>query len=1363
MDQIRFAALPRGGDAFRDVLDNQDGALSLLPGGGNQVSLNLTAAEVARYVRVGDDLQITLADGRVVVLEGYFDADSFGANRLFLSTNGLITEVQLPESAGGPLQVRYGGTESWGKWSPINELIFVDDRVANLNPVDDGLGLLGPILGAVGLGGLLLSRGGGSAMQRTPPTVDDPDAVIRVGGDDPRLLRITGTADPGSEVSVTIDGIRVPATADANRTWSIEFKDARFPGDGSYVDVQVVVEEPDGTVSTLDGPTYLIDTTPPLISIDDGTVANGDLFNAVAHAGGVTVSGTAEPGSTVAIVLDATSKTAVVGDDGRWSFTFDATELPAGEYTRDITVTATDSFGNRTTLSDAVQIDTVPNPLTIDSVTGDDLLCAIDCGAGFAITGVSLPGTVVSVSFLGITQEVLTGPDGVWSMPIAPDAVPKGDYDETVTATTVDAAGNRTTTTSTVRVDTDTTVTLTNLPLTGDDVINASELAAGVTLTGTGEAGSTIVVTIGALSAAPFSAAPIAVTRTAVVAADGTWAVSLDPAAQPAAAQRFAAASEPGATLQPGTYDAVVNVVATDAAGNTASIAHDFRVDTETTVSINAGLVEGDGAVNAAERADGIVVTGRGEPGASVVLSVEGAQFSAVVDAAGNWSVTMPAEALPEGVYTAALAATATDIAGNVAATSASIAVDTQTAVSVDTRGVEGDGIVNAVERADGVTLTGRAEAGARVQVTLGAITHQTTASADGHWSTDFAAAEIPSGERALAVTAVATDAAGNTATATDTLTIDTLVRNFASTLVPGGADGIVNAAEAAQGITFGGTTEPGSSVTVSLAGVQNVAQVSADGTWTAAFAPGQLPSGEFVAYMTALATDAAGNTETITQLVRFDTDAGVLTIDSTPVEGDDVVNFAEASDGVVLTGTSNPGQLVHVTMAGVTLDVVTDAAGNWRAPFSATDVAPGTYVAQITATMTDTAGNSLTRTDSVRVDTEVVNFALSPEPVEGDGVVNAREAADGVRLVGTTEPGASVDVLFGGLVYAAQVDAAGNWLVDIPGAAIPRGETVAPIVVNTTDLAGNTAQLSSTLTIDTEVNRLALDDGLFTADGVLNRQEADLGLTLTGQVEAGSRLVVTLGGVSHAATVDPAGNWTVDIPGQDIPRGTLAADLLVEATDLAGNTRAMTQSVAIDTDKPGTPVWVDYTRNHSGVTSITLDTVPHGVEIGHLVSGPGGISVADLGITGSFDLPGVGTYHRFAGPVADGSHLVVSYSDNAGNTSGALLVTDDPATNAVTLTDQLARALGAFDVELIDLRFAEDTNLTMTEHQIRELSATTDTVAVRGGADDSVTIHGASLAGTTHVDGQGFNIYALGDATILIADDITRVNTSVV
>lgn len=1364
MTKIHYVVSPRPGGNLRGALGTQGNSLALIPGGGHEVSLNLTPADISRYDRIGDDLQITLADGRIVVLEGYFDGDSYGANRLFLSTDGVINEVSFADINCVALEPQYGPTEAWGKWNPHNELIFHDQPVTSLIAADGDFDLLYPIAGAVGLGLLLTTEGRDNpAPPRIVPRVDDADAVIRFGGDDTRALLITGIAAPGSDISVKIDGVTMSAVANEKRGWSVAFEGAAFPDDGSYSDIEVTVREPDGTVTKLDGPSYLIDTTPPQIRVDQGSVSSDDLFNAVSHADGVTVSGRAEVGSTVAITLDTMTSSCVVGANGRWSFTFDEDVLPAGEYTSEFTVTATDSFGNTTTLSDSVQIDTVADPLTIDSVTGDNLLSARDGASDFAITGTSAPGAMINVSFAGITRNVVTGEDGVWSMPIAAGELPGGEYDTSATATTVDAAGNIATRTVELLVDTVTFVTLEDTPLTGDDVFNLAELRAGKTLTGTGEVGATVVVTFGDPAPGLFSVAEGELTGSAVVGADGSWTIRFTPAAISGAGRSAPLSSGLVSVLPTGTYDTTVNVVAVDAAGNRASLVHDFRIDTETTITVNTATVEGDGIVNAAERADGIVLTGRGEPGASVVLSVEGVEFSAVVDAAGDWFVTLPAAILPTGSYSLSVAATATDTAGNVARDAGSIGVDTRTTVSVDADGVERDGIVNAAERADGVTLTGQAEAGAVVRVTLGAVTHVVTTASDGNWSTDFAAAEIPSGERVLTATAVSTDAAGNTATASDTITIDTLVSGFASTLVPGGSDRIVNLAEAGRGITFGGTTEPGSSVKVTLAGVQNTATVSADGNWSVTFDRGQLPSGERNATMTAVATDSAGNTDTITQSVRFDTDAGVLTIDRAPVEGNDVVNFQEAADGVVLTGTSNPGQAVQVTMAGVTVNVVTDAAGNWRAPFNAAEVAPGTYVAQITATTADIAGNTLTVTDSVQVDTSVINFAIASAPILGDGIVNAGEATSGVRLSGTVERGASVEIMFRGVKYAADTDAAGNWLVEIPGIAIPRGETAEPVLVKTTDLAGNTAQLTSVLTIDTEVSRLTVDDSLFTSDDVLNAREVDLGLTLTGQVEAGSTVLVTLGSVTHVADVDQAGNWSVDIPGDEMPRGTLAADILIAATDLAGNTRSMTQSVSVDTDEPGAPVWVDYTRGHLGLNSITLDTVPYTVEIGRLVTGPGGMSVVDLGVTSSFDIPDVGTYHRFDGSVPDGSHLVVSYSDNVGNETGAFLVTDNPASSEVRFTDQMAQRLGAFDVELINLDFAEDTNLTLTEYQIQTLSNTTDTVVILGGSDDSVTIVGASRAGTTEVDGQSFSLYTLGDASILLDADITNVNIGVV
>ncbi|MFZ7091618.1 Ig-like domain-containing protein [Primorskyibacter sp. 2E233] len=1258
MNAIDFVIRTRTGAVERGSVAGEDQGFLIKAGSDNDISLNINQADLRGYDRAADDLLITLADGRVIVLEGYFAGDD--DNRLFLSSEGQLNQVSFVEAEGGALYAQYGPTETWGKWSPSDELIFLDEPavVADVSAYGDdevsmlGAGLLGGVTGlgglgaaGIGLGGLGLlgltggdnGGDGGTGVTTGPatPTVDDPDASIDIGGSDDPTLEITGTGEPGDDVAITIDDVTVTTVINDSGLWKVIFEGEDFPEDGVYEDVVVVVTHPDGSTTDLDGPSFEIDTTPPAIAIEDGTVSLGDLFNADDYADGVGVSGTAEVGSTVVMVVGDYEQSVVVGEGGTWSFSFDGTVFPEGEYTTDVTVTATDSFGNSTVLIDSVQVDTI-----------------------------------------GL-------------------------------------------------------VSLDNAPLTGDDLIGQGEYDAGVTLSGTSQSGSTVEVTIEG------------VTHSAIAGSDGSWSVS------------FGAGDLPA-----GTYTTTASIVATDAAGNVATTSHSFDVDTEISLSIKTSTVGGDGMVNAGERAAGVVLTGTAEAGSSVEVMVSGTALTASVAADGSWSVNIPAGLIPEGETSLAVSATATDAAGNSTTSSGSIAVDTTTSVTVQTAGVEGDGVVNAAEHADGVTLTGTAEPGAAVMVTLGAVTKAASVAADGSWTANYGAAEIPTGEKTLPVSAISTDAAGNTATATGDLDVDTLVRNFTNTSTPGGADGVLNAQEAAQGLTLTGTTEPGATVQVTLGGVSLPASVDANGNWTVTYNSGQLPSGETSVTLTAVSTDAAGNTDTLTQLVRVDTDAGILTISPAPVEGDDIVNFAEASDGVVLTGTSNPGEMVTVTMNGVSHTVQTGANGVWTAPYSAGEIAPGTYTAEITATITDSAGNTLTRTDSVRVDTEVLNFAPSNAPIEGDGVINHVEAANGVTLTGTTEIGGSVQVIFEGMSYAGVVDGAGNWSVDLPASAMLSGEISAPAKIVTTDSAGNTANTAITLTFDTEVSVLNMSDAPITADNVVNAAEAAEGITLNGQVEAGSTVMVTLGGMIHEAAVDSAGNWSLDVPPSSIPTGTLNATALIEATDAAGNTASIIETIAIDTDAPGALGWEGYGRNHLGIDEIRTEITDNTVEIGVVVNPDTAPTVVDVALDSSIDVAPLGvTYHSFATAVPDGSHLVVTSTDAAGNTSGNYLVTDDPTTNEVVMTDMLADALSEFQIESIDLGFAEDTNLTITEAQITALSSNTDTLVVHGGSDDSVTITGAIHTGTTIVDGEGFNTYSLGDATLFIDDDITNVN----
>ena len=442
-----------------------------------------------------------------------------------------------------------------------------------------------------------------------------------------------------------------------------------------------------------------------------------------------------------------------------------------------------------------------------------------------------------------------------------------------------------------------------------------------------------------------------------------------------------------------------------------------------------------------------------------------------------------------------------------------------------------------------------------------------------------------------------------------------------------------------------------------------------------------------------------------------------------------------------------------------MTHSVRTDADGTWTAPFAAAEIAPGTYVAEITATITDSAGNTLTRTDSVNVDTEVLNFTGSGEPVEGDNVINAAEASDGFILTGTTEPGGTVTVTVEGVTHTAMVAADGSWTVAFAAADLPGGEYASGAVIATTDAAGNTAETAISFAVDTEVNRLALSETPVTGDGVINALEAQAGFALTGVVEAGSTVSVTLGGVAHVATVDAAGNWTVDIPAGSIPEGTLDAPLLVEATDAAGNTRTLTDSIGIDTDAPEALGWTGYGRDGAGVDLIRTEISEDTVFLGQLTDAAGTPLVTAVDVNSSNDLPGLGqTYINLNGHVADGTHLVLAATDAAGNTNSSYLVTDDPKTNKVLMSDDIADALSGYQVDTIDLHFAEDSQLTITEAQIMALSSTTDTLTVRGGSDDSVTITGAEAQGTKDVDGTTFNVFSLGDATLLIEDEITAV-----
>ncbi len=852
-------------------------------------------------------------------------------------------------------------------------------------------------------------------------------------------------------------------------------------------------------------------------------------------------------------------------------------------------------------------------------------------------------------------------------------------------------------------------------------------------VSGGGEPGTQVTVTVGDQ------------TQEARIGADGT----------------FEAVFEGDSFPSDGSHEAEVTF--SDSAGGREVLGGpSFTIDTTPPdVTITSGTAATGDAFNGADYDAGMSITGTGEPGAQVAITIAGVTRQATIQPDGGWQLTWQPGALPDGEYAQDITGVATDAAGNSASFTDQIVVDTVGTVSFATATVEGDGVINAAEHADGVTLTGTAQAGSTVVVGLGAATRTVTADSAGGWQAAFDPADIPTGEYDAQITAVATDPLGNVASATGSVAVDTAVTPFTLTGTPGGADSVVNAAEATQGIALTGMAEPGASVSVEFAGVTRPATVAADGTWTVTFEAAEIPPGEYTAPVTATATDAAGNTSLLTHDVVVDTVANSLAL-SRPIEGDDVINGQEASDGVVLSGASEPGAVVQVTMGGVTHSGVADAAGAWQVFFPAAQIARGTYDVDITATSTDAAGNVNQITETVRVDTEVDNLAVFADAVESDGMISHAERADGVRVTGTVEPGSTVDVTLGSETVAAQVDAAGNWAATFSAAALADGEYATDVVVRATDAAGNMALIADGVQVDTIVDLLTFDAASTGAavegDGTINAVEALDGINLGGQVEPGSTVVVAFNGVDVPAAVAADGMWTVTIPASAIAPGSYDASVVVTATDAVGNTGSISQVLKVDTDAPDGPVVAAFTRDTDGLRSISTEGESTSVEMAQ-VSETGQIS--DVTSADTYIAPLDETLHSFSGTVPDGSDLIVTNVDASGNRASTYLALDDETvSNEVDLSSP---ALGNFQIEAIDLQFAEAATLTLIEAQIIGLNPTSNELTIHGGADDTVQITGAVRTGDTTMGGQSYDTYRSADATLIIDSDIKVDDTPII
>ncbi len=1234
------------------------------------VELHVERADVSHFARSGNDLVVTLHSGEVITLKNFYVTDAQGVSQLVLQdSDGALWWIEDPTGA-----------------ATYESIASTDVLLAASGSDTGGAAIwpwaLGGIVAAGGIAAAASTGGGGGGgdddnngngngnPNPDPGTPGEPSTPDTTPPNAPSNLTfssdgktVTGTAEPGSTITLKDANGNVIGTgktgSDGNFTVSLgtplingEHVTATATDAAGNTSQSATVTAPDLTAP--DAPT--IGSVTDDVGPQTGALTNGSSTNDQRPQ----LSGTAEAGSTVTIYDGGIAiGTAVVSSNGTWTFT---PSVDLSESTHQITVRATDAAGNTGPASPVftLTVDLTPPATPTAIVLTDDtgaIRGTITSGTPTdaskpILAGTGEPGGTITIYDNGVVVGTTTVlPNGTWS--IRPDG-PLPDGAHSITVVETDAAGNQSAASAPINFTVDTTP-----PLAPGNLVVSND---GGSISGTAEPGSTVTIRDGNV-----------ILGTSVADSEGNFTLTLTP---------------------PKLNGETLTANATDAAGNTGPATAAAAPDTtppQTPVIVSViddvqattGPVGQNGLTN--DRAP--TLNGTGEPGSTITIS-NGSDILGTVNvpSSGLWSFTPPVP-LSNGTYV--FTATATDAAGNPSGQS------NAWTITVDGTAPDAPVITQVVDDAPGgtlgslnlndttndatPTLSGTAEANATVTIRADGVVIGTTV-ADGLGAWSFTPS-TPLGEGPHTLTAVATDAAGNTSGVSNSwgLIIDSVApaTPVITQVVDDAPEGLgalsPNGSTNDTTPTLNGTAEPGSTVTIRLDGADLVTvPVGSNGTWT--YTP-TAPLGEGPHTFTVVATDAAGNTS-------LPSTGFNIIVDTTPPVAATIASVTDDVGGVqgplssgdttddtqpLLQGTAPPDAVVTV-YDGTTLlgTAILDGSGGW----SFTPVTPLTDGPHsLTVHTTDAAGNTTVSSPFVlTVDTVAPATPDIPAiTVNPDGTETPLNPGETTRdttptLSGTGNPGDTVTIYNGGVkLDDVVVDGTGNWTWT-PATPLPNGTYDITLTVTNMDGTGNESAPSQPVTITIDTDPPATPAAPVITDSVsqVTGPVPDGGTTndprpvLSGTGTANDVINITdtvngIPTVVGTVTVDSTGNWSWR-PDSNIGEGSHV--YTATATDEAGNVSAASPAITItvDTVAPDTPVIsavggepsggfitdATPTVGGTGVNGETVIVYNNGVELGRVVvangewnidlpaqtDGPLNITVAGVDAAGNVSAP---------------------------------------------------------------------------------------------------------------------------------------------
>jgi hypothetical protein len=800
------------------------------------------------------------------------------------------------------------------------------------------------------------------------------------GGTYTQCQNITTTASSGtSTCTVPADGTFYLASAATD-----ENTNAEPTPTASEDSVVVDTAAPTGTISIAGGATYTTSDT-----VDLTLTANGT--------------------GTAASQMQFKNGGGAYGSYVTYSTSFEDWVLAGADGTKTVYYQVKDAAGNESgasAISDTIVLDTV-DPSASISINGgaavtnvDDVtlnVASSDATSGVASTEASNDGSDYDPVAGSAPAWELTGPDGL----------------KTVWFRVTDNAGRVTTVSDTITLIRDTDPP--GAPST-PDLAAASDSGASTTdevtndttptFVGTAEANATVEIFDGSTAKGSAQAD-----------GSGNWSVTTS-------------------SLTDGVH--AITAKATDAALNTSPASNALSVTIDTTApsapsvpdlmsASDSGTSSTDDITNDATP----TLTGTAEANASVTLRADGTGVGSGSSVAGTWIIT--ASTLTDGAR--AMTATATDAAGNTSTASSSLPVTVDTAapaapstpdlaVASDTGASAIDDLTNDTTP----TFTGTAETGATVELFDGVASLGSGPATGGNWSVTTSS----HADGAFAVTAKATDLAGNTSTPSSglTITIDTVAPSAPS--VPDLDQVSDLGASDADDVTSDATPSvSGSTATADTVEIVDAAAVVGSGTPSAgayAITVSSLADGSHE--LTARSRDAAGNASAASAALTVTVDTAIPTATFVNPSGfatqsthDLTVSWSESGTGSTVVSRSVQREAAAAVSSGTCAGLTFAADGApttttsphddeglgdttcYRWVVDLTDLAGNIAATTSAAIQTDLSGTTILRVRAAA--SSAVGAATYVSAVIEDGTGAVKPDYSGVLTISSSDTGA--------------------------------------------------------------------------------------------------------------------------------------------------------------------------------------------------------------------------------------------------------------------------------------------------------------------------------------------------------------------